>query len=135
MLGMEALQGLWVVFACYAPDGECALWVLHYDDPLCLHVDHGLERIWQQSVPLSDLRPDRVAQLILGVRRNWDFAVLAGEQEPHHKPRLQRGLPHAMARPNRHTIMFAYSFEGFCLPRLWYCAENVPDKDQRYPCS
>ena len=61
MLGVEALQGLGVVLRGRAPDGECTLWVLHNDDALCLHVDHGLERIWQLPVPLADLRPDGVA--------------------------------------------------------------------------
>ena len=42
---------------------------------------------------LGDLRPDGVTQLILGVSRHRDLAVLAGEQEPEHKPRLQLVLP------------------------------------------
>src|SRR5262245_59600221 len=27
--------------------------------------------------------------------------------------------------------MLPCCFEGLCLPRLWCCAENVPDEDQR----
>ena len=131
MLGVEALQGLGVVLGSRAPDGKCALWVLHDDDALCLHVDHGLERFWELPVPLGDLRPDGVAQLVLRVRCHRDFAVLAREQEPQDQPRFERGLAHAVARPDRHAVMLAHGFEGLCLPRLRRCAENVSDEDQR----
>ncbi|HEX2520850.1 MAG TPA: hypothetical protein VHP35_01925, partial [Terriglobia bacterium] len=64
----------------------------------------------QLPVPLSDLGPDRIAQLILRVRRYRDFAVLACTQKPQHKPRLQRGLADAVARSDGHAIMLADSF-------------------------
>jgi hypothetical protein len=40
---------------------------LHNDDALSLHVDHGLERIWQLPVPLADLGPDGVTQRLCHV--------------------------------------------------------------------
>ena len=55
---MKALQGLGVVLRRSTSDGESAFGVLHNDNALCLHVDHGLERCWQLPVPLADLRPD-----------------------------------------------------------------------------
>ncbi len=120
-----------IVLRRRAPDSECTLWVLHDDDALCLHVDHGLERIWQLSVPLGDLGPDGVAQLVLRVRCHRNFAVLAREQEPQDQPRFECGLPYAVAGPNRHAVVLPYCFEGLCLPRFWCRAENVPDEDQR----
>jgi hypothetical protein len=40
----------------------------------------------QLPVPLRNLRPDGVAQLILRVRRHGVLAVLAGEQKPQDQP-------------------------------------------------
>ena len=128
MLGVEALQGLGIVLGRRAPDGECAFWILYNDDAFCLHVDHGLEGFWELPVPLGDLGPDGVSELILRGRRHRDFAILAGEQEPQDQPRFERGLAHTMARPDRHPIMLAHGFEGFCLPRFWICAENISHK-------
>jgi len=82
MLGVEALQGLWIVFRCRTPDGKGTLRVMDHDDALRLHVDHRLEGIRQLSVPLADLRPNRVTELILGVRCHRNFTVLAREQKP-----------------------------------------------------
>jgi hypothetical protein len=62
---VEALQGFWVVLRRRAPHGECTLWILYNDDALCLNVDHGLQRIWQLPVPLGNLGPDGLAQLVL----------------------------------------------------------------------
>ena len=50
---MEALQGLGVIFARRAPHGECAFGVFYNDDPLGLHVDHGLQRIGQLPCHLA----------------------------------------------------------------------------------
>jgi hypothetical protein len=55
---------------------------MHDYDPLSLHVDHSLECVRELPVPLGDLGPNGVAQLILRVGRHGDLAVLAGEQKP-----------------------------------------------------
>ena len=31
----------------------------------------------------------------------------------------------------RYAVVPPYGFEGCSLPRLWCCAENVPDEDKR----
>jgi hypothetical protein len=91
---------------------------LHHDDALWLHVDHSFERLGQLPVPLGDLGPDGVAQLVLRVRSHGDFAVLVGKQEPEHEPRLQRGLANTVSRPDRYAVVLAYSFKGFRLPTV-----------------
>jgi hypothetical protein len=68
------------------------LLVLHDHYALCLNVDPGPERLWKLSVPLRDLRPDGIAQLVLGVRSDRDFAVFAGEQEPKQSVTNRSGL-------------------------------------------
>src|SRR6478672_5395233 len=100
---METLQGLGVVLRRRAPDGESTLWVMHDYDALSLHIDHGLQRIWQLPVPLGDLRPDGVAQLILRVRCHGDLAVHACEQKPQDEPRFECRLADTVARPDRYA--------------------------------
>jgi hypothetical protein len=79
VLGVETLQCLGVVLRRCATNGECPLWVLHNDNALRLHVDVSLEGIWQLPVPLRNLGPDSVAQLVLRVRCHRDFAILVRE--------------------------------------------------------
>ena len=80
-------------------------------------------------VPLGNLGPDGVSELVLRVRCHRDLAVLAREEKPEDQPRFE--FPYAVARSDRHAIVPSHGFEGFCLPRLRRCAENVPDEDQR----
>jgi len=97
---------------------------MYNDNALCLHVDHALERLWKLSLPLGDLGPDGIAQLVLIVRSYRNLAVLAREQEPQDEPRFERRLSYAVTRPDRHAVVLTRGFEGLRLPRLWGCAET-----------
>src|SRR5262245_1410862 len=79
---LYAIPRPFVVLRRRPPDGESTLWVMHDHDTLGLHVDHGLQRFWQLPMPLGNLGPDGVAQLVLRVRCHRNFAVLPREQKP-----------------------------------------------------
>ena len=85
---------------------------MYNDNALCLHVDHALERLWKLSLPLGDLGPDGIAQLVLRVRSYRNLAVLAREQEPQDEPRFERRLSYAVTRPDRHAVVLTRGFEG-----------------------
>jgi hypothetical protein len=85
---------------------------MHDHDTLGLHVYVGLELIRQLPVPLRNLRPDRVSELVLRVCCHRDLAVLAREQKPQDQPALECRLANAVAGPDRHAVMPSHCFKG-----------------------
>src|SRR5262249_2556759 len=63
------------------------------------------ESLGQLPMPLADLRPDRVTQLILRVRRYRHVAILVGEQESQDQSRFECRIADAVPRPDRHAVV------------------------------
>src|SRR5262245_51274741 len=89
MVGMEALQSLRALRASCARHDEGVVRGRLEPHPVCAHLDLVAHGLWQAAMPLGDLSPNHVTQLILAVRRDRNLAGDARQDEPEIDPGLK----------------------------------------------
>jgi hypothetical protein len=86
------------------------------------------ERLREQrrhALPLRELGPEPVAQVVFGDRRRRDLGPPAGEQEIPNQPRQQARLARPLAGLHRDAIDGGEDLEAFGLPRVGLGVEEL----------